>query len=91
MSMKPLSLHKSFMIKLRQMKYTKVVLELRDSCLKSNYMHKTVQMTQLVLQEFSWASTSTINYQKSLKEIKMETNDYLFSSPIQFLRKTTFE
>ena len=91
MGMKPLSSHNSFMIKLRQMKYTKVVLELRDSCLKSNYMHKTVQMTQIVLQEFSRASTSTINYQKSLKEIKMETNYYLFSSPIQFLRKTTFE
>ena len=50
--MKPLSSHNSFMIKLRQMKYTKVVLELRDSCLKSNYMHKTVQMTQSFCRNF---------------------------------------
>ena len=49
MSMKALSAHYSFMIKLKQIKYIKVVLGLRDGCLESNCVLKTVQIVQIVL------------------------------------------
>ena len=43
--MKALLAHYSFTVKLRQMKFIKVVLGLRDGCLEL----KTVQMVQIVL------------------------------------------
>ena len=49
MSMKALIAHYSFMIKLRQMKYIKVVLRLRDGYLESNFVLKKVEMVQIVL------------------------------------------
>ena len=69
--MKALTAHYSFMIKLRQMKYIKVVLRLRDGYLESNCVLKKVEMVQIVLQAVSRASASTNNCQKSQKEKKM--------------------
>ena len=57
--MKTLSVHYSFIIKLNQMDYIKVVLELRDGCLESNCELKTVQ---IILSAIFRASTSTNNY-----------------------------
>ena len=51
--MKAVSANYSFLIKLRQMKYIKVVLGLRDGRLESNWVLKTVQMVQIVLYAFS--------------------------------------
>ena len=50
------------------MKYIKVVLELRDGCLESNYLLKKVQ---IALQAVFWALASRNNCQRLLKEIKM--------------------
>ena len=47
--MKALSAYCSFTIKLRQMKFIKVVLGLRDGYLESNCVFKTVQIVQIVL------------------------------------------
>lgn len=41
--------HYNVMIKIKEMKYVKIVLELRDRCVKSNHELKTMQMVQIVL------------------------------------------
>ena len=65
--MKAVSANYSFLIKLRQMKYIKVVLGLRDGRLESNWVLKTVQMVQIVLYAVFWASASTNKCQKLQK------------------------
>ena len=77
--MKTLSAHYSFTIKLRQMKFIKVVLGLRDGCLESNCVLKTVQMVQIVLYSVSRASACKNNSKEITERNKNGIFIYLVS------------